>query len=724
MSLVGAGGTGKTRFVQHYAWRHLGDYAGGIWFCDLAAARSADGVFFATAQGLGLPLGREEPVDQIGNAIAGRGECLVVLDNVEQVAPHVRQALGRWLDRAHAAHFVVTSREILGLDGEEVMTLPPLARHEAIALFVQRAATVQGAPRFAAEDERSLATLVDLLDGLPLAIELAAARMRLFTLPALLGRMRDRFKLLTSGDGRPSRQATLLATLDWSWDLLTPPERAALAQLSVFEGSFDLAAVEAVVALEDGAMDVVDVLQSLLEKSLVQRAATGRFSLLKSVQDYATLRLDAPAGGTARGATEARHWLHYGALDDQVAAASHGADIENLATATRRAVAHGSGAASVRALERLWSMLRLCGPYGPAVDLARLVLASPDLAGADRGVAAWVAGNALQHGGFGAEAAAHYADGLAAARAVGAMDLEGRLLCSSGAQLASAGRHGEARPLLEASLRLARSWSDARQECASLNALAGLHQQQGDLRSGQAFCEEALAVARLIGDRRWEGGLTGNIASIHHALGRLPEAQMHYEQAIRLAQEIGDKRWESNARSNLGMLLGERGALEPARVELTAALAAARELGHRRLESIVACNLGLVCDQTGDRDAARQFLERALTLAEALGDRRIEGQARGCLGLHSARRGAHADARRHLERGEALLDEAEDDFSLAQLLCQRAESLQMAGDATAAHAFLQRAARLVDRLDVRPESPLRTTLDRLNEALEAQPIAA
>ena len=249
VSIIGLGGAGKTRLVTRFGWEALGRFPGGVWFCDLSEARSLDGILFAVSQGLDVPLGKEDPIAQLGHAVAGRGKCLLILDNFEQVARHAEETLGRWLNRASEARFLVTTREVLGLPGEEVLALKPLVPSDAAALFVLRAGAVK--PGFApsAEDEAAIAPLVKLLEGLPLAIELAAARVRVMPPRMLLLRMSERFKLLSSTGGRLDRQATLRAVFDWSWDLLSLAEKAALAQLSVFEGGFTLESVEAVLDL-------------------------------------------------------------------------------------------------------------------------------------------------------------------------------------------------------------------------------------------------------------------------------------------------------------------------------------------------------------------------------------------------------------------------------------------------------------------------------------------
>lgn len=293
VSVLGIGGTGKTRLVTHFAWAWLGEFPGGAWFCDLSQARSVDGIVAAVAQALDVPLGKSDPVVQLGHAIAGRGRCLVVLDNFEQVARHAEATVGRWLERAPDAQFVVTTRELLGVAGEHAMALPPLATSDAVALFVSRATSATPGLRPDAADLSAIAELVDVLDGLPLAIELAAARIRVMSPRMLLVHMRDRFRLLGAPNGRRDRQATLRAAFDWSWDLLSDAEKSALAQLSVFEGGFTLESATAVIDLSDiaDAPWIVDVVQSLVDKSFVRRADGDRFDCLASVRAYAAEHL-------------------------------------------------------------------------------------------------------------------------------------------------------------------------------------------------------------------------------------------------------------------------------------------------------------------------------------------------------------------------------------------------------------------------------------------------
>ena len=380
VSVLGLGGTGKTRLVTRYGRSYLGEFPGGVWFCDLASARSLDGVVSAVALGLNVPLGRDDPVVQLGHAIAGRGRCLVILDNFEQVARHARSTLGRWLDRAEQACFVVTTREVLGLPGEDVLALPPLPPADGVALFVQRAEAAGSDFHPGMEDQSAIAPLVDLLDGLPLAIELAAARVRVMPPRLLLQRMSERFKLLVSKGGRVDRQSTLRAAFDWSWDLLPPHEKAALAQLSVFEGGFTLEAAEAVIDLTafDDAPWTVDAIHALVDKSFVRPRGDGRFDLLVSVQVYAAEHLEtegryAGSGPRAMAAAQMRAIAWFAALGPIRAIEGRCADLDNLVTACRRAVALGDGDSAAGALDGAWDALSLRGPFEAGVELAESV---------------------------------------------------------------------------------------------------------------------------------------------------------------------------------------------------------------------------------------------------------------------------------------------------------------------------------------------------------------
>ena len=727
VSLLGIGGTGKTRLAQRFGWIGLGDYAGGVWFCDLSPARGLDGIVHAVAQGLDVPLGRDDPVAQLGAALDRRGPCLVIVDNFEQVSGYAEATLGAWLGQAAQARFIVTTREVLGIAGEEAMALPPLAPPEGAALFLRRAAAAHSGFMPSAEDEAAIAPLVALLDGLPLAIELAAARVRIMPPRTLLARMRQRFELLAAPNRRLSRQATLRGAFDWSWELLPAPEKSALAQLSVFEGGFTLESAEAVLELGDGATaaSALAAVQSLVDKSFVRAVSDARFDLLWSVKEYAAehLRTEgryAGSGAPAAVAAERRHSRHYARLGAQRAVRDGCVELDNLIAACRRAADHGDADSAVAALEGAWAALSLRGPYTVASALAAAVAATAGLGASASARVDKVAGKALQACGRAIAARARFETAVAGARRAGDRVCEAQALNGLGWADAHQGRLDEARGHFEAALRLAEELQATDLQCNVLNELGHLHGYLGQLEEARRHYEAALAAARRAGDREWEGGSLGNLGQLHANQGRLDAAHTHYEQAVLIAREIGDKPWEGNALCNLGLLCHAQGQTERARESLEAALALARDLGHARLEGSVLCNLGIVCEHA-DPVEARARYEAALAVAHGLGDRRAEGQFSTYLGRLHARQGRLEAAQTCLDAGEALLRALGDRVSLGILLCSKAEAEHLAGRSGEADAALHEAQELARAAAAGPESEFGLSLDSTHALLSGAP---
>ena len=721
VSVLGIGGTGKTRLVTRFAWTVLGDYPGGVWFCDLAQARTVDGIHFAVSQGLDVPLGKTDPVVQLAHAIAGRGKCLVILDNFEQVARHAEETLGHWLDRAPLAHFLVTTREVLSIVGESTLALDPLGMTDAAALFLRRAESAKYGYAASAADLLAIEQLVKVLDGLPLAIELAAARVRVMTPRALVGRMHERFNVLLSRAGRRDRQATLRAAFDWSWELLSEIEKAALAQLSVFRGGCTPESVSAVLELPSAGGESpspVDVVHWLVDKSFVRQIGDERFDLLESVREYAAEHLRTEgrfegSGAKFAAAAQLRHSDFFSNFDEASAVAQRCVEANNLVLACRCAVALSVPSAAVGALRAAWFALRLSGPFGAAAELALAVLGMAELQANQRAEAAWVAGSAFDLLGDIGRAQAQFDVGLSLARACDDRHCEARLLCAAAGQQAAEGHLIEALKGLQRALELSHDLHDDRLQCLVLNAMGRLAEHKAQLDEAQAFYEKALALARTLGDRRLEGGLVGNLGGLHHDQGRPREAKHHYELALALAREVGDRRWEGNARCNLGLLHHEQGSPDEARSQLELGLAMAREVGHVRLECTVLCNLGIVLESQNEFASARGHHLRAIAVAHDLGDRRLEGQFRGYLGLLEAHAGSFGDAVACLEIGEAMLIAASDNLSLALLLCAKAEAQYLAEDRSAALISVARAHEIKAETGVGDSSALGRSLQKL-----------
>ena len=724
VSLLGMGGAGKTRLALRYGHGWLGDFEGGVWFCDLSPARGADGVVAAVAQGLQLPPDKGDAAAAIGAAIAARARCLVILDNFEQVWTHAESTLGRWLEAATEACFLVTTREALSIAGEQVMPLPPLPPAEAAQLFCQRAAALGGPPGL--EQDAAVPPLVALLDGLPLALELAAARTPVLAPAELLARMNDRFRLLAAGGGRRDRQATLRATLDGSWELLTEAERAALAQLSVFDGSFTLAAAEAVLDIADcaDAPWAVDAVQSLVRKSFVRSAPGRRFELLSSVQEYAAEHLATPArypgsGPAAALAVQRRHWRHFAAIGARAAVADRCAELGNLSLACRRAAAHGDAAATVDALGLAWFALLRSGPFHAGLDLADAAAAVP-LSAAQQAVRGWVVGSARRALGQFDAAAEALDEGLQQALAADDAAIEAHLRSQRGELFNGHGDTEAAASELRRALALARGLQDPTLLCSVLNASGNLAGAQGALDVARAHYAEALTLAEAMQDARWAGGLHGNLGALAHEQGRFDDAQRHYQAALVHTEQAGERRWAANTRCNLGLLFHDLGRPADAEREFTLALATAREMANGRLESTARCNLGLAAQAQGRGDEALSHFDAAVAIALRLGQARAESQFRTCRGRLLVRRGATEAAQQDLDRAAKLLAPIGDAPSLALVDCVRAEWALASQQVDEARAALARAeTQLPAPSATAPSSELARECARVRGLLEA-----
>jgi predicted ATPase len=330
VTIVGPAGNGKTRLATR-----LGHASSSRWdlvvLADLSEASSPRGIALALANGLGVTSSdaTTDPAEDLAGALVAAGGALVILDNFEHVVEHAAATLGRWIDDAPNACFLVTSREPLGLRGEARLELPPLAPEEAVALFADRAAAVRTDFELTPANEATVVAVVERLDRIPLAVELAAARAGVLSPAELLDRLSSASWLRSVRRDGPERHATLQAAIDWSWRLLDEAEQATLARLSIFRGGFDLEAAEAT-ELGDAGPAVLDLVESLRAKSLIRAygppgplSDTTRFVLYATVRDFARERLRA-RGGEASARTA--HARHFAAVAERCADALEGPD--------------------------------------------------------------------------------------------------------------------------------------------------------------------------------------------------------------------------------------------------------------------------------------------------------------------------------------------------------------------------------------------------------------
>jgi predicted ATPase/DNA-binding winged helix-turn-helix (wHTH) protein len=750
LSVTGPGGVGKTRFALQHARSGRARWPGGAYFCDLSEARDTDGIVRAVSRALEVPLG-QDPVLQLGRVLANRGRCLLLLDNFEQIVPFASETVGRWMELAESAQFLVTSREVLDLPGEVVFPLAPLARGDARELFVRRAVAVKRGYSPSPEDLSAIDSLISLLDGLPLALELAAARVSVLSPAQILERMDDRFRVLSPPGARKGRQATLRATLDWSWELLSKDERVALGQLSVFSGGFTLAAAEKVLELEE--MWPVDAVQSLLHKSLVVPAPADRFTLLMSTQTYAQEHLSPESAQAA----EQRHGQYYAWLGEE--SEDNRAlelELDNLVAACRRAVARGDGAVAAKVAVGAWPVFLHRGPLRSGLQLLQTALSLP-LPPAEAAEVQVCLGWALHMLGSSEEGKQHLLAALASTKAGGNPRGEGRVLSMLAVQHDHLGRVEESERYFDQALAALRQAGDRRREGVALTHLGSLrhhqgrmseayecHQQalkllqevgdrrhqgtvlynlgvwareQGRMDEGRAYAEQSLCLDRELGDRMSEAYSLMNLGNAHIEQGRMEEALACYEESLRLYRELGERRGEGSVLICLGACLSPLGRRQEALACYEESLVLARELGDRRDEGVVLGNLGAMYQGGGRPDEARAAYEAALQVHREVGNRNFEGIVLGMLSSLLREQGDLRASRQYIDEGEALLRSVGHLLMLGSVLCQRAELEHADGQPEAARAALGEAASLAERLGAGPSSHLGLDLKRAREFL-------
>jgi predicted ATPase/class 3 adenylate cyclase len=713
VSIVGMGGIGKTRVATRFARAWLGEFPGGVWFCDLSRATTRDGIFFAVAQGMDVQLGKSEPHVQLADAIRGRGRCLVILDNFEQVVGHAHETVTLWLERSPDARLLVTTRERLGVPGEHVLWLDVLRDVEAATLFVQRAGAVWPLGAATRGEDAVVGQLIRLLDGLPLAIELAAARMGAMSPQALLARIGKRFELLSSRRGRLGRQATLRAAFDWSWDLLTREEKSALAQTSVFAGGFSLEIAEGVLKLEGGDErdPICDVVQSLIDKSLIRRSSMERLVLLESVREYAGEKLDGwiepheVAGVGLKALTERRHCEYFAGLVLSKTR-EDAAHAENIVVACRRAIALEDSELAAKACANAWSVLSARGPYRVGLALIESALAMSSLRPVDAVKLLNMHGRCLLVCGKTSAARTQ----LVAARELAVrekslVDEVDALTCLAEVN-AIEGHMENAKRQYEEAIELASRLDMEGYLFAALNGLGIYFNRRGRFAEARALFQRAFDAAQLSNDRKWQGIALSNLGPVAANLGDRADAKACYDGAIAFARDLGDRVWEGNLLCNAGLLSLEEDDKEAADAALTASLRLARDTGNTLLESIVLCNLGLLGQSMGNHLRAHEAYRDALAVARRRDDRRTVGQVLTYHGSLLALQERKEEGFSMLVEAVRLLREVNDAASLAIALCRHARACLSRRDIEAARASIDEAVAIAEEIGVKPSSEL------------------
>jgi non-specific serine/threonine protein kinase len=578
LTLTGAGGSGKTRLALELARSVLPSHASGVWFVELAALTDAALVEDAIANAMGVQTEAGSVRDAI-TAELGAGRQLLVLDNCEHLADQTAALAEDLLRACPDLTLLATSREPLRAYGERPWTVPPLSGTEAERLFRDRAAMAAG-------DDHAIASICERLEGIPLALELAAAQSFVSGAAEVASRLDRALGLLTGGARTAPRHETLRATIDWSHDLLPPDARTALRRLSVFAGRFTATA----------ARDVCDAegqLATLVSASLLIGEGE-RFRMLEVVRQYAAEKL----GETGEEAERrSRHAAWYAELSDP--------PYETLA-----------GPGWVDWLDEL------------SDEHANLQAALTFACDAEPATAArlaaclgryWLARGHWHEGGMWIERTAEFTPVLeVAARA--------RLLRVAGIFAHASGANDLARRRLDEALELYRGALDDRVGASScLNTLAIVARDQSDYAASRSYISESLAIKRETGDRLGVATSLVNLANIHIDFGEYETARPLLEESLSIHRDLEDKAGEATALDNLALVLVHLGDLPAARSYNERALAMALETDDAQRMPFVNATAALLVAAEGDLPKAAEIHRRNLDLRRQQGDQRGVG---------------------------------------------------------------------------------------------------
>jgi non-specific serine/threonine protein kinase len=680
VTLTGPGGSCPTRLALAVAGAVLSEHPDGVWLVELASLTDPALVTGTVAQALGL---REDPYRPLLSTLVDHLKeryLLLVLDNCEHLVGTCAELVAALLQSCPHLRVLATSRETLEVPGETTYRVPSLAvpdlahlpdpehlaAYAAVELFVQRAQSRRPDFTITTQNAGAVAEICSRLDGMPLAIELAAARLSSLPVEAIAARLDDRFRLLTGGPRTAmSRQQTLRAALDWSHDLLAEPEQILLRRLSVFAGGWTLDAAETVCA-GDGIeeWEILDRLDALVNKSLVllheagPDEEQGRYEVLETVRQYGWERL------AASGETEEvrdRHLAWCMALAEQAEPQLTGQEQghwlarlerehDNLRLALGWARAQGKGELGLRLAAALWRFWDAHGHFSEGRSWLEPVLGDPGpISPAVKASALHVAGNLAGNQGDLERAGTMIEDALVLQHALGDTLGIAASLTTLAKVAGTRGDHARAASLLEEALALRRTLGDRLGMATSLNTLGIVTYAQGDYARAGALLEESLMLFRALGDKQGIALALQRLGSVAFRRGEHGRAVALFEEALALLRNLGDKQGIAIVLSALGEAAYQGGEYGRAAALLEECIRLSRTIGSREM---VAAGLELIAWVTAAHRKPRWAVRlggAADALREALG-----------VPLYPDLRAGHAHVVRILREGLG-----EDDFATA-----------------------------------------------------------
>ncbi len=643
LTLTGPGGCGKTRLALRVAADLVHDFRDGVWLIELAALADPTTVAHRVSTVLGLrdPPGRPT-IETLLEHLKAKN-VLLVLDNCEHLGHACARCAETLLKACPNLQIMATSREALGVRGETLFPVPALSmpsqiqplptlkalqQYEAISLLLERAQALVPGSVLNKQNAPAVVRICHQLDGLPLAIELAAARVKTLTVQQIAARLDDRFRLLSEGSRTAlPHQQTLQTMMDWSFNLLSIPEQALLRRLSVFSGGFTLETAESVCAGEGIApREVYNLLTHLIDKSLVKAEEQGkemRYGLLETVRQYARERLleaDELESVCARHldfyvGLMAQAWDAIGGEDEALWLERLEREHDNLRAALAWALETERIESALKLAKTLWVFWNVRGYRSEGRTWLKRVLAT--------------------------------AQGLRT-------ELYARVLTGAGRLACAQGDYPEARSFFQQTLEIFQELSDQRGIASSWVNLGLVASLQGNHAQARAFYEKALALHREIGNLYGVATALGNLGGVAWEQGDYATARSYYEEELAIRRQLKEPEGIASSLGVLGSLAQLEGDYDRAVALFEESLSLQRELGNKEGIAYALSHVGSVAYERGDHDLACARYEESLQIRRDLGDHLGVAYSLNSLGSVAVRQGEYERARDLFEEGLSL----------------------------------------------------------------------
>ncbi|HMQ70586.1 MAG TPA: tetratricopeptide repeat protein [Ignavibacteria bacterium] len=670
VTLTSAGGSGKTRLALQTAADVIDDYENGVWFTDIAAVNDPALLTATINEALCIKEESNKTTEETLADFLKEKEILLVLDNCEQIIHSCAELAERLLSFCPRLKIIATSRESLNCRGEKTYRIPPLAipdpdkintpeelaQYESVRLFIERALAVNPKFRVNNENASAMAEVCSRLDGIPLAIELAAARTKILTVEKIFERLDDRFRLLTGGRRTAlPRQQTLRALIDWSYDLLTEKEKIFWNRLSVFTGGWTLAAAEEVCSDELADKDeILDLLSDLTEKSvIIYDESKDRYRMLESIKQYGIEKL------SDGHVMFMRHLNYFAELSENTEPELRSenakfrigiieADHNNFLAAIDWSLENGfidKGAIIATELGYYWS---ITGNYSTGIRLAESILQRSDaLTSSLKGkVLYWIGSFKWSQGNY--ELAGKYSgESLAIRKEIGDKYEIAYSLNNLGNIAYHQGEYEQAEKYYEESLAIRKETGDKKGIAVSLNNLGNIANVQGNYEQVKKYFEESFAIRKEIGDKTGMSTAMNKLSNLAFFTGDYEQAKKYSEEGVAMSKEIGDRKATAISLNNLGNIFDVLGNYEQAEKYCKESLAIKKEIGDKRGIAASLQNLGYISLHQEDHEQAGKYHQESLAIRKEIGDKRGAAESISNLGTINYLQGNYEQAKKY-----------------------------------------------------------------------------